>query len=106
MKAGVFLDELKTRVNYLKSRGENGSFDTPFEDKKEFFSILNSFEASSRKERCLNRVIPTPKAYDIKNHPLPTLLPAMILGFEDQSVMSIVYSFVVFFIDNAVANEG
>lgn len=43
MKAGVFLDELKTRVSYLKSRGENGSFDTPFEDKKEFFSILNSF---------------------------------------------------------------
>lgn len=34
MKAGVFLDELKTRVNYLKSRGENGSFDTPFEEKK------------------------------------------------------------------------
>lgn len=30
----------------------------------------------------------------------------MILGFEDQSVMSMVYSFVVFFLDNAVAHEG
>jgi len=34
MKAGVFLDELKIRTNYLKSKGENKSYDTPFEDKK------------------------------------------------------------------------
>lgn len=30
MKAGVFLDELKIRVDHLKSRGQNDSFNTPF----------------------------------------------------------------------------
>lgn len=30
MKAGVFLDELKIRVDHLKSKGQNDSFNTPF----------------------------------------------------------------------------
>jgi histone deacetylase complex regulatory component SIN3 len=34
MKSGVFLEELKLRINYLNSRGENKSYDTPFEDRK------------------------------------------------------------------------
>ncbi len=42
--------------------------------------------------------MPSPKTYSIKDHKLPTLLPAMILAFEDQQIMSEVYSFVVFYI--------
>ena len=106
MKPAVFLEELKTRVNYLKSKGENTSFDTPFEDKKEFFSILNSFETSSRKESCVSRKLPTPQVYNIKDHKIPTLLPAMILAFEDQSVMSMVSTFVLYYIDHAIAQES
>jgi hypothetical protein len=35
----------------------------------------------------LNRKIPAPQTYNIKEHTLPALLPAMILAFEDQQIM-------------------
>lgn len=43
MKPQVFLDELKSKVDYLEKKGSSKESDTFFEDKKDFFSVLNSF---------------------------------------------------------------
>lgn len=38
-----------------------------FEDKKQFFTVLNSFESSSRTERCNSRKVPPVECYDLKD---------------------------------------
>lgn len=83
MKSNIFLNELNLRLRYLECRGEIKNQDTPFEDKKEFFSIFNSFESSSRKEKCMKRILPKSANFDIKHTKIPSLLPVIIMAFED-----------------------
>ena len=50
--------------------------------------------------------MPNPRVYNIKLYKIPTLLPAMILAFEDESILGAVYSYVLYYLDNSVANEA
>lgn len=38
-----------------------------FEEKREFFNILNSFESSSRTEKCSSRTLPSFETFDLKD---------------------------------------
>jgi hypothetical protein len=105
MKAGVFLEELATRVACLRSRTDHTLTETPFEAKRQFFSVFNSFETSSRKERCLFRRLPDPHPYSLRDYARPGLLPAMILAFEDQSALERAFAVVAYYLEVALPNE-
>jgi hypothetical protein len=57
MRGNFFISELQERSKVLENGGENKNT-ISFEDKKEFFIVLNSFESSSRTERCNTRTLP------------------------------------------------
>ena len=65
-KGTVFIDEIRAKSSYLESRGRKKAFINPFEERKDFFSILNSFENISRREKCVSRNLPNPETFDIK----------------------------------------
>lgn len=48
MRNGYLMTELNDRNKILANGGENKPTTLNFEEKKDFFSILNSFECSSR----------------------------------------------------------
>jgi hypothetical protein len=51
------------------------------------------------------RKLPEPMLYNIKEHPLPMLLPAMILAFEDHGAMRTACTYIFFYIEFAISNE-
>jgi hypothetical protein len=76
-----------------------------FEDKKDFFSIYNSFECSSKMEKCTSRILPPFETFDLKASNSRQFYPVMIMALEDESICELLYSFLVFYIDSATLSE-
>ena len=66
MKGTFFISELQERNKILENGGEYKNMMITFEDKKDFFTILNSFESSSRREKCTSRVLPGVESFVLK----------------------------------------
>ena len=67
MKGTFFISELQERNKILENGGEYKNMMITFEDKKDFFTILNSFESSSRTEKCTSRVLPNVESFELKD---------------------------------------
>ena len=106
MRPNVFIQELNARYKYLQSKCHSENMEAPFEDRKEFFSVFNSFESSSKIEKCMERKMTKPIIYDIKNYKIPGLLPVMIMSFEDESALSLSYSFIAYYMEHSIASEA
>lgn len=77
-----------------------------FEDKKEFFTVLNSFESSSRTERCTSRTLPPVETFDLKDEQRRHFYPLMILALEEQSICQHIYSLLIFYIESSQTTEA
>lgn len=53
----------------------------------------------------MKRETPPPKIYDIKESKISTLLPVMILAFEDENACSATYSFLAYYLENSGVTE-
>lgn len=71
-----------------------------FEEKKQFFTVLNSFESSSRTEKCLTRKLPQIETFDLQDEKSKHRYPMIIMIFEDKEVCQNIYSLLLFYIDS------
>lgn len=67
MKNTFFMTQINDRNKILNNGGEMKPTSLNFEEKREFFSILNSFESSSRTEKCSSRTLPSFETFDLKD---------------------------------------
>lgn len=101
------MEELKKRVSFLENedRSEDEQDNMFSDEKKSFFDVFNSFEPTSRSERCVSRKLPVPQSFEIKKGRNNTLLPAIILAFEDESALAFAYSLISFSLDSSSVTE-
>jgi hypothetical protein len=105
MKAASFVAELQERNRLLENGGEPKNAALTFEDRKEFFTVLNSFETSSRTERCQTRQLPLLPAFDLRDDRQRKFFPVLTLAFEDEAACQQLYSLLLFFLDAISLNE-
>lgn len=106
MKGTFFISELQERNKILENGGEYKNMMITFEDKKDFFTILNSFESSSRTERCTSRVLPSAESFDLKDQQRRHFYPLMILALEEQPICQHIYSLLLFYIESSQGTEA
>lgn len=105
MKSTFFVSELQERNKILENGGEYKNMMITFEDKKDFFTILNSFESSSRTEKCTSRVLPNVESFDLKDEQRRHFYPLMILALEEQPICQHIYSLLLFYIESSQNTE-
>lgn len=54
----------------------------------------------------MDRKMAKPTIYDIKDYKIPGLLPVMIMSFEDESAISLSYSFIAYYLEHSIASEA
>ncbi len=106
MKGTFFISELQERSKILENGGECKNMMITFEDKKEFFTVLNSFESSSRTERCTSRTLPSVESFDLKDEQRRHFYPLMILALEEQPICQHISSLLLFYIESSQTTEA
>lgn len=67
MRNQYLIHELGERLKILVQGGEIKPSCLSVEEKKDFFTILNSFECSSKTEKCTSRTLPEIETFDLHN---------------------------------------